>query len=154
MDHSRVYKLIQEALEVNKDLFLIQQQISPNGDIEVIVDGDHGVALEECIRISRHIEHNLDRESDDFSLMVTTPDITKPISHPRQYYKNLGRTLQLQLETGKLEGKLIDVTSETIKIEYQTKEPKAIGKGKQTVIKQDIISFDQIIKAKVKIVFN
>jgi ribosome maturation factor RimP len=154
MDQNKVFKLIQEAIDVNKELFLIQQHISPNGDIEVIVDGDNGVALEECIRISRHIEHNLDRESDDFSLIVTTPDITKPISHSRQYYKNMGRTLQLQLETGKLEGTLIEVLPEAIKIEYQTKEPKTIGKGKQTVIKQDIISFDKITKAKVKIVFN
>ena len=36
-----------------------------------IVDGDQGVPLSECIRISRHVEHNLDRDKEDFSLEVT-----------------------------------------------------------------------------------
>ena len=154
MDSDKVFNLISEALDSNKELFLINYHISPAGDIEVIVDGDKGVALEECIRISRHIEHNLDRETEDFSLMVTTPDITKPISHPRQYNKNIGRTLQIQTETEKLEGKLIAVHPDSIVLEYQKREPKTVGKGKQTVVKQDQIPFDQIIKAKVKIVFN
>lgn len=154
MDSNKVYQLIQEALEVNQELFLISHSISPQGDIEVIVDGDHGVPLEECIRISRHVEHNLDREQEDFSLVVTTPDITKPISHPRQYYKNIGRVLQIQVADIKIEGKLLEVLDHEILMEYQTKEPKPIGKGMQKVIKQEKIVIDNITKAKVKIVFN
>jgi ribosome maturation factor RimP len=154
MDSDKVLSLINEALEVNKELFLIDCHISQSGSIEVIVDGDHGVALEECIRISRHIEHNLDRENFDFSLVVTTPDITKPISNPRQYRKNLGRILTVEVGNEKIEGKLIDIVEDQIVLEYQAKIPKEKGKGKQTVIKQDSISIDKINKAKVKIVYN
>lgn len=154
MDSSKVHKLIQEALEVNEKLFLIDCSISQSGSIEVVVDGDQGVPLDECIRISRHIEHNLDREEFDFSLVVSTPDITKPISHPRQYKKNIGRTLTVQTDTEKIEGKLIDIIDDNIVLEYQARVPKDIGKGKQTIQKQDKIPIDKIIKAKVKIVYN
>jgi ribosome maturation factor RimP len=154
MDSDKVISLINEALEVNNELFLIDCHIAQSGSIEVIVDGDRGVALEECIRISRHIEHNLDRENFDFSLVVTTPDITKPISNPRQYRKNLGRILTVEVGNEKIEGKLIDIVEDHIILEYQAKIPKEKGKGKQTVIKQDSISIDKINKAKVKIVYN
>lgn len=153
MNSERIFTLIKEALEVNNELFLIKQSISASGDIEVIVDGDHGVPLEECIRISRYIEHNPDMELEDFSLTVTTPDIAKPLTHVRQYNKNLGRTLEVHIANDVIEGKLIEIKEEGIVLEYKTKEPKPIGKGKQIVVKQDFITFDKINKAKVKIVF-
>lgn len=93
-------------------------------------------------------------ENFDFSLVVTTPDITKPISNPRQYRKNLGRILTVEVGNEKIEGKLIDIVEDQIVLEYQAKIPKEKGKGKQTVIKQDSISIDKINKAKVKIVYN
>jgi len=154
MDSEKIFNLIQTALDSNQELFLIDYNLSTAGNIVVIIDGDHGVPLEECIRISRHIEHQLDREEFDFSLEVTTPDITKPISNPRQYLKNIGRTLEIQLENEKIEGILMEVLDNKIVVEYQARIPKEIGKGKQTVVKQDTISIDKINKAKVKIVYN
>jgi len=154
MDSEKIFNLIQTALDSNQELFLIDYNLSTAGNIVVIIDGDHGVPLEECIRISRHIEHQLDREEFDFSLEVTTPDITKPISNPRQYFKNIGRTLEIQLENEKIEGILMEVLDHKIVVEYQARIPKEIGKGKQTVVKQDTISIDKINKAKVKIVYN
>jgi len=154
MDSNFVYKLIQEALDENQELFLIDCQISVSGSIEVVIDGDHGANLEECIRVSRHIEHNLDREEFDFSLTVSTPDITKPISNPRQYKKNIGRILSIQTENRKIEGELIDFKEDNILLEYQERVPKTIGKGKQTVVKQELIPLETIKKANVKIVYN
>jgi len=154
MDSKKIFNLIQTALDSNQELFLIDYSLSTSGNIVIIIDGDHGVPLEECVRISRHIEHQLDREEFDFSLEVTTPDITKPISNPRQYIKNIGRTLEIQLENEKIEGTLMEVMDHNIVIEYQARIPKEIGKGKQTVVKQDTISIDKINKAKVKIVYN
>ena len=42
------------------------------------------------LKISRYIEHNLDREENDFGLEVTTPDVARPITLYRQYKKNMG----------------------------------------------------------------
>ena len=59
--------------------FLLDLNFGADSSIKVIVDGDSGVPLSECIRISRNVEHNLDRETEDFSLEVTTPNITDPL---------------------------------------------------------------------------
>jgi len=145
---------MEEAIDANQELFLIDYTISNNGDIEIVIDGDHGVSLDECVRVSRHIEHNLDREEEDFSLSVTTPDITKPIAHPRQYKKNIGRLLKVETEKERLEGKLIAFDGEIIVLEWKAREPKPIGKGKHTVTKQAEIAIKDIRKAIVKIIFN
>ncbi len=60
-------------------MFLIDLSISANNKIQITVDGDNGVPLSECIRISRNVDNNLDREEEDFSLEVTTPDIAHPL---------------------------------------------------------------------------
>ena len=154
MDTKQILTLRDEALAVNEELFLIDFSISAAGDIEVVVDGDKGVSLDECIRISRHIEHNLDREVDDFSLRVITPDITKPLVHPRQYKKNIGRVLKVQTLNEKVEGTLMEIKDQNILLEWQAREPKPIGKGKHTVTKKAEIAIADITKAKVKIVYN
>ena len=145
---------MKEALASNEELFLIDFTISNAGDIEVVVDGDNGVSLDECIRISRHIEHNLDREEVDFSLKVTTPDITKPIVHPRQYKKNIGRVLKIRTEEEKIEGTLVAMLNDNITLQWKAREPKPIGKGKHTVLKKEEVNISDIIKATVKIVYN
>ncbi len=153
MDSQKIKKLINEALSDKPSLFLIDYSISDNGHIEVIIDGDKGVPLNECVRVSRHIEHNLDRETEDFSLQVTTPDITKPIVHKRQYIKNIGRTLKIKTDKEEIQAKLLDFKEGILFLEWKIREPKPIGKGKHTVIKKAEIPIDNIEKAIVKIVF-
>ena len=154
MDKERVITLMNEAIADNESLFLIEYSISNTGDILIIVDGDSGVSLDECIRISRHIEHNLDREIFDFSLQVTSPDIAKPLVHLRQYHKNIGRVLKIRTATGKYEGELLGVEDNNLLLTWKTREPKPIGKGKHTVVKQVKIDIVDIVETKVKIVYN
>jgi len=150
---NKVIKLVKEAVEENNALFLIDLKFSEDNGILVVVDGDDGVPLNECIRISRHVEHNLDREEEDFSLEVTTPNITYPLVNVRQYNKNIDRTLKVRTETEKFEGKLIEVNENNITLHWKAREPKPIGKGKITVEKQQTIPLSEIKQAKVKIVF-
>lgn len=150
---NKVTTLVNEAIELNSALFLIELKFSGDNGILVVVDGDQGVPLSECIRISRHVEHNLDRDEEDFSLEVTTPNITDPLVNFRQYNKNIDRTLKVRTETEKFEGKLIEVNENNITLRWKTREPKPIGKGKVTVEKQQIIPLSEIKQAKVKIIF-
>ena len=145
--------LVQEALEENKSLFLINLSFLPNNKIFVEVDGDTGVSLQEIIRISRNIEHNLDREEEDFSLEVTSPDISEPLKVKRQYLKNINRILNVITVESSFEGKLTTVEEDCITLQWKTREPKPIGKGKVTVEKTVTILYKEIKQAKVKIVF-
>lgn len=153
MNQERVKALLEEALIENETLFLIDLQFLANSKIKVIVDGDAGVPLSECVRISRKIEHNLDREEEDFSLEVTTPDIAHPLKVKRQYKKNVSRILKVKTETEEFEGTLAEVTDNEITLRWKTREPKPIGKGKHTVEKEKTLPYEEIKEAKVKIIF-
>ena len=153
MDQKRVKELVDEALAENASLFLLDLNFGADNSIKVIVDGDTGVPLSECIRISRNVEHNLDREAEDFSLEVTTPNITDPLVNLRQYNKNKDRTLLVVTDEGKFEGKLVAVNEKEITLHWKAREPKPIGKGKVTVEKQQTIPLSEIKQAKVKIIF-
>ncbi len=150
----KVINLVKEAIEENPALFLIDLKFLPENKISVEVDGDNGVTLKECIRISRGIEHNLDREIEDFSLEVASPDIANPLKVYRQYKKNINRVLTLKLKDNTIvEGVLKNVTDNEVELEWKTREPKPLGKGKVTVIKNSTFPFSNILEAKVKIIF-
>lgn len=149
-----VKDLLDQALDQRKDLFLIDFEILSDNTIRVVIDGDKGVLVEDCIYISRAIEHNLDREEQDFSLEVTSCGATSPLQLPRQYNKHIGRNLEVKtVEGDKVEGQLADVNEEDITLKWKTREPKPVGKGKVTVTKEVNIAFENIKEAKVKIKF-
>ena len=154
MDHNKIRVLVDSALAEDESLFLIDLSIGNDNSIKVIIDGDKGVPLSECIRVSRAVEHNLDRENDDFSLEVTTPNISDPLVDKRQYNKNLYRILNVKTADEQYEGKLISVSDDEITLFWKAREPKPIGKGKITVEKQKTIPLREIKQAKVKIIFN
>jgi len=148
-----VKALLEEGLEADKSLFLIDFSVAADNTIKVVLDGDNGVTLQDCMKISRAIEHNLDREEYDFSLEVTSAGATTPMVMPRQYTKNVGRKLEVSTETDTFEGKLTSATDDGIVLKWKAREPKPIGKGKVTVQKEAKINFSDIKEAKVIVTF-
>ncbi len=150
----KVKELLNVALEEREELFLIEMTISPDNKILVTIDGDNGVILQDCIDVSRAIEHNLDREEQDFALEVASAGATAPLKLLRQYKKNIGRKLKLTtLEQEKYEAMLHDVVDDKIVLKWKAREAKAVGKGKITVEKEALIPFESIKEASVIISF-
>lgn len=150
---AQVEELLEKALKENETLFLISFSISPDNTIKIVLDGDQGVNLKDCMAVSRAIEHNLDREEHDFSLEVTSSGASEPIVMARQYPKNIGRKLVVKTAAENFEGDLTEVTDETITLEWKAREPKPVGKGKITVQKRKKIAISEIEEAKVKLIF-
>ena len=151
----KVTQLLNEALKQHSHLFLIDLDIASDNKIAVIIDGDKGVSVEDCIAISRAIEHNLDREEEDFSLDVLSAGVSRPLTMPRQYKKNLGRNLKLTTTQGQtIEGKITHTTDTQVTLEWKAREPKPVGKGKVTVQKQAVLPYTDITEAKVMVTFN
>lgn len=149
----KVLNLLEEALSSHSSLFLIDLKITDAFKIIVAIDGDNGVTLQDCIDISRAVENNLDREEQDFSLEVASAGVSEPLSNIRQYKKNVGRTLKVKTITETIEGKLTAVDDEKITLEWEAREPKKIGKGKETVQKKQDIAFADIKESIVIIIF-
>jgi ribosome maturation factor RimP len=149
----KVAGLLEKALEERPSLFLIDFSITGANKIMVTLDGDEGITLQDCIDMSRAIEHNLDREEEDFSLEVASAGATSPLTKPRQYKKNIGRILLVKTATGETEAELTDANEEFIVLEWEAREPKQVGKGKETVQKRAEIPYQDIREAVVVIKF-
>ena len=153
MNQAALKGIVDEALALNESLYLIELSISVNNKVQVVVDGDNGVSLSETMRISRVINDNFDREVEDFSLEVGTPDIAHPLKVKRQYIKNLNRILKVKTEEEELEGTLVTADEDKIVLQWKAREPKPVGKGKITVDKTVTLEYTEIKEAKVKILF-
>lgn len=151
---AKVKELLEQGLEGRSDLFLIDLKISDDNKIIVTIDGDQGVTLQDCIDVSRAIEHNLDREEQDFSLEVASAGATAPMKLLRQYVKNIGRKIKLTtIDKEVYEATLAEVQGETVVLKWKAREAKPVGKGKVTVEKEAAIPFENIKEASVIILF-
>ncbi|WP_282630112.1 ribosome assembly cofactor RimP [Empedobacter sedimenti] len=153
MDSNKVKQLIEEAIAENPSLFLIDWKITPDDKIVILADGDEGLSVEEIVRISRHVEHNLDREECDFALEVSSPGVGSNLTMPRQFVKNIGRTLEATLNDKVMEGEIVEADEEGVTIFWEAREQKAVGKGKITVEYEEKINYADIKKAIIKVTF-
>lgn len=151
---NKIERLLEDFLENREDLFLIDLKISANDDVTIILDGDEGVTLQDCLDASRAVEFNMDREAHDFSLQVMSAGLSEPLSMPRQFKKNIGRSLDILLQNDtRIEGELTKVEEDSITLLLRYRKPKEIGKGKIDVEEEKIIHFQDIKKALVTIKF-
>lgn len=150
----KILKLLEETLEEKPSLFLVDVSISETFKVVVTLDGDNGVNLQDCIDVSRAIDNSLDREEQDYSLEVASAGVSSPLRMARQYRKNIGRTLKVKLATETIEAKLENATDENITLSWSAREPKKIGKGKETVEHKREIPYSDIKEAIVTITFN
>lgn len=152
---AKVKELLDLALETRSDLFIIDFSISTDNKILVTIDGDQGVTLQDCIDVSRAIEHNLDsEEQEEYGLEVASAGATAHLKFLRQYNKNVGRKMKVvTTDKEKYEAFLEAVLSDSIVLTWKAREAKPVGKGKITVDKTIEIPFEKIKEASVIILF-
>ncbi len=130
LDKKLILELIDERIaELDNGLYVVELTISSSNVINVELDKiKGGVSVNDCVSVSRNIEHNLDREKQDFELHVSSAGLDKPIRHINQYSKNIGRSFKVVMKSGdKYEGELMKVTDASIvvkQISMQSSEEK------------------------------
>src|ERR1700756_1443840 len=108
----RVTELVEEKIkEIERpDLFVVDVKFHTNGRLVVLVDGDNGIGIAECVQISRYVGFKLEEENTidtAYNLEVSSPGVDFPLNLPRHYAKNVGRRLYIKLADGtKVEAKL------------------------------------------------
>jgi ribosome maturation factor RimP len=147
----KIQNLVAEIL--SDDMFIVGVSVGSGNTIAVSVDSDAGISIDKCVEINRYIEQNLDRQAEDFSLEVSSPGLTQPLRVLRQYYKNIGRKIEVLTRNGeKIEGILKSVDSEDFELELTTTEKV---NGKRTQIARLVkYSFEQIETVKLVISFK
>ena len=143
----KIITLAEERIEeLGNDNYLVHVTISSKNNIKVIMDNLHsGVSINDCISVSRNIEHNLDRSVEDFQLEVTSPGLDQPFVVDQQYVKNIGRNLQITTHDDHIvKGELVKVNDSAISL-VEHKTPKN-NKSKKTIVGDTIF----IDKSKIK----
>lgn len=153
IDIKKVIKLVEEKL--GEDMFLVDISVNNSNAINVFVDGFDGMTIEKCIEISRNVEHNFDREEEDFSLQVSSPGLTESFKVKQQYFKYKNRDVEiLSVSDESIIGKMIEVTDEEIVVETSSREKVEGHKKKQLIVKQHKLKYDEIKSAKAVITFK
>lgn len=117
INRKEIEHLVEERIqELDSGLYVVEMNISSSNVIRIEIDKiNGGVTVADCVSVSRNVEHNLDREQQDFELHVSSAGLDKPIRHINQYIKNIGRTITVSQKDNKiLEGKIMKVSDDRI----------------------------------------
>ncbi|MBK7763384.1 MAG: ribosome maturation factor [Bacteroidetes bacterium] len=121
--HEQIENFLNESLQ-GSDCFVVSFKVKPTNNYKIYLDSDTGFTLEKSVKINRSlrrmIEENELYPDGDFSLEVSSPGIDAPLVLHRQYVKNIGRSLEIELldeEAKGITGKLIAVDDEQLTLE-------------------------------------
>jgi ribosome maturation factor RimP len=101
--------------------------------------------------VSRNVEHNLDREEEDFSLEVASFGLSNALQMPRQFQKYIGKKVVVTTnDMKKLEGTLLAFDDKELSMELELNKKQKKAKVEPKVS----ISFDDIKETKAGISFK
>lgn len=149
IDRTRIEKLINEFID-GTGIFLVAIKVSSSNRITVLADTMKGITIDECAELHRYIEKNLDRNTEDFELQISSPGLDTPFKVIEQYYRNEGSKVEvISTEGEKITGKLKNVTGGGFELETEIKI-----KGKTSEIKDISFNFDEVKSARVFFTIN
>jgi ribosome maturation factor RimP len=135
--------------------FLLDISISVRQKVEVFIDSDTGVDFDVCRTVSRFLEAILDENKwlgETYTLEVSSPGVSRPLSLPRQYKKHLGRKLVITLDDdSQFTGIMKETDEEGVLIVWEEKILE--GKKKVNTPFEKRCSFSTIKNALVKVSF-
>jgi ribosome maturation factor RimP len=154
----RIGQLLEEKYasdELFADCFTVDIELKPGNKLFIYADSDSGLSLEKCQKLSRHIEHILDENGwlgETYGIEVSSPGIDRPLKFPRQYVKNIGRTLYVR-KADKTEYTQELKSADEAQIILTEIVVERDGKKKLKKEVETAIPYDQIEKAVVKLPF-
>jgi ribosome maturation factor RimP len=144
-----IYELVEQKIQ-GTDNYIVDIKINKDNRIQVILDSDSSITIDDCVEINRHIENQLDRETEDYELEVTSFGLNMPFKLIRQYKKHIGQEVEIVLFNGlKRKGTIVAVDGDGVLINEKTK-----GKGNNHKTKDIRYLFTDIKSTKVIISFK
>jgi ribosome maturation factor RimP len=141
---------IAEEFIKGTDLFLVAVKVSSANRITILADTKAGITIDEVAALHRHIENSLDRDKEDFELLVSSPGLDLPFNVIQQYYKNEGKKVEvIDFEGMKYTGILKNVTAGGFELETEVKV-----KGKAKEMKDLSFNSEQIKSTRVILIIK
>ncbi|EDO26033.1 predicted protein, partial [Nematostella vectensis] len=142
----KVEKLLDAAILERDHLFLIDLKIDEANKINIVLDGDNGVSLQDCVDISRLVEQDLDREENDFSLEVASAGLSSPLKLVRQYKKNIGRKLKAKVVVEAKEEKPEIIAAPKLEV-----TEKVTPKAEEPKVESSTVEKVEVVKSQPKV---
>ena len=142
-------ELIQRTIEpVVGDLgcFIVEITVSKDNDVTLTVEKSAGeVTLDDCVAINDAFLEAFDKDSEDYSLTVSSAGLDQPFKVHAQYVKAIGTQVTALLKGGrKMTGVLTGVDENGINLRYMAKELPEGKKKKVTVEREERIGFEAV----------
>ena len=155
MKKSEIIDVLESEI-VARGLYIIDVTVSKDNDVEVTIESEEGkVELEDCVEISRFFETKFDRETEVYSLTVTSAGLDQPFKVLKQYIKSIGKKVEVQLKGGKKMVAVLEAADEeSITLKYSQKEAVEGKKKKEIVEHVDRFTMDQVNAVRPFVEFN
>ncbi len=149
-----VLQLVNDYIS-DSEYYVVDVNVSSDNRISVEIDAFEGVSLDYCIALSKHIEAQFDRETEDFELEVSSAGLTEPFKVLKQYEKNIGNEVEVLSKKGiKISGLLTSANEEFFTIGIEKKVQLEGSKRKTTVIEDISFNYNDIKYTKYIIRFK
>lgn len=154
----RIGELLEEKYrsdELFAGCYTVEIELKPGNQLYIYADCDSGISLQMCQKLSRHVEHLLDENGwlgESYGIEVSSPGIDRPLKFPRQYAKNIGRTLSVRCVDKTEHLATLKFADEAQIVLTQT----AVERDGKKKVKKEVetaIPYAQIEKAVVKLPF-
>lgn len=141
---------------VARGCFIVDISVSKDNDIVLTIESENGkIELDDCVSLSRFFETKFDRETEDYSLTVSSAGLDQPFKVFKQYQKALGSKVEVSLKGGrKMVAVLESADEESITLKYSVKEAVEGKKKKELVEHVDRYTMDQVNAVRPFIDFN
>jgi len=146
-----IEQIVNEKI-AGSQMFLVEVTVSLQNAIMVFLDSEIGVTLNDCIEINKYIESKLDRDLEDFELIVSSAGLSEPFKVSRQFTKNIGKEVEVIGKDGqKYIGILLSRNDSGIELELIKKIKPEGSKRKQEIVVKEAIAFEAIKSVRLHI---
>ena len=121
----RVHRIVEDVL-VGTPLYVVEivvRGVKGSRVVEVYVDSDEALSVDTLAKVNREVGFLLETEEvieGRYTLNVSSPGVDRPLRLPRQYKKNIGRTLKVKYMNEEkrlnVQGELINTAEEFIEL--------------------------------------
>jgi ribosome maturation factor RimP len=90
--------------------------------LRIVVDGDHGVSLDDAADVSREISALLDQANAlgevPYTLEVSSPGVDRPLTEPRHWRRAVGRLVKVKVAgEGTAEGRILAADADGVTLD-------------------------------------
>ena len=131
---------------VARGCFIVDVSVSKDNDIILTIESEEGtIELDDCVSLSRYFETKFDRETEDYSLTVSSAGLDQPFKVFRQFVKAVGTKVEVLLKGGKKMVAVLEAADqESITLKYSAKEAVEGKKKKEIVEHVGRYTMDQV----------